>query len=1177
MPDFVHLHCHTQFSLLDGASDIGLMMDKAVTDGMKGIALTDHGNMFGAFKFVAEAEKRKLKPIVGCEFYLVQDRHKQQFLKSKGDADVRHHQLLLAKNQAGYQNLSKLCSLGFVEGMYGKYPRIDKELLLQYHEGLIATSCCIGAEIPQTILKGDIPKAEKLLQWWIDLFGEDYYIELQRHRGLENIDQLGVSQEDVNQVLLGFAKKYNIKVICTNDSHYIEEDDWRSHEILLAVNTGSKISDEKRFKFPSSDFYFKTQAEMSKLFGDLPHALDNTMEIFDKIQPLQLKRDVMLPNFPLPAGFSDQPAFLRHLVYQGATPRYGEITEQLRERLDFELQVIRNMGFDGYFLVVQDFITAARDMGVAVGPGRGSAAGSAVAYCLGITNIDPIRYNLLFERFLNPERVSMPDIDIDFDDEKRQKVIDWVVDRYSKEQVAQIITFGTMAARSSIKDVARVMDLPLADSDRLSKLVPSRPGIKLKKLLESPLKELAKEWSGDDYANIEKLQTIAAKQDLEGEVLRIAQKVEGSVRSTGIHAAGVIIAPEDISKYIPVSTTKESNLWVTQFDGTTVEYAGMLKMDFLGLKTLTIIRDTIENIVKRHGAAQRINPDNIPLDDEATYQLFQRGDMVGIFQFESEGMQKHLRDLKPTDIEDLIAMNALYRPGPMDYIPTFVARKHGREKVVYPHEWLEDMLRPTYGIMVYQEQIMQCAQIMAGYSLGQADLLRRAMGKKKADEMAKQRETFTLGAQNKGVDGKKAGEIFDDMEKFASYGFNRSHAAAYSVLAYQTAYLKTHYPAEFMASVLTHNKSNTESLNFFLRECKRMNIHVTSPDINESELNFTVNKAGDIRFGLSALKGVGEGPVEELLAARKKGGDFKSIFDMVRRIGSRFVNKRVLESLAYGGGFDSFGGHRAQYFCASEKYETLVEHALKYGNAYQTQRAASQNSLFGDMSETLSLSEPPLPKCEPWLLLAKLNYEKEVTGIFISGHPLDDFRFEIDNFTSCTLEQIEQQPKGRKMNLAGFVTTADHKISKKGTGWGRFIVQDYNGSLEMSLFGEDYQKYKHWFELGATLFLQGAYEPRWNSDEMQFRIADVRPLAEVGAQLTRFITLRLPLEVLDSQLIDNLESLFQAHKGQHFLKLQCIDSINRQALTLTAATHNVMVSSEFLAAVQKLGLDYTVN
>ena len=962
MQSFVHLHNHTHYSLLDGASHIPELMDKAVKDGQKGIAITDHGNMFGVFEFVTEAKKRDLKPIVGCEFYLVQDRHKRQFQTSKGERDNRFHQLLLAKDQDGYKNLSKLCSLGFIEGVYSGYPRIDKELLLQYHQGLIATSCCIGAEIPQTILTGNIEKAEELLKWWLDVFGEDYYIELQRHRGMESIDDTGMSQEQVNQVLLGFAKKYNIKVIATNDAHYINEDDARAHDILLCVNTGKKINDQGRFQFPSNDFYFKSQLEMNSLFADVPAALDFTNEIFDKITAPHLTRDVLLPNFPVPKGFTDQTVYLRHLVYEGAKLRYPLLTKEITERIDWELNVIDKMGFNGYFLIVQDFIKAARGMDVSVGPGRGSGAGSAVAYCLTITNIDPLRYNLLFERFLNPERVSMPDFDIDFDDEGRQRVIDYVVDKYGRNQVAQIVTFGTMAAKSSIRDVGRVLELPLPETDRLAKMVPITPGTSLLKIFKAG-KEAESDAMSRDLENIRKLREIEKQDTSEGEILRLAQQVEGTVRNTGIHAAGIIIAPGDIMQYIPVCTSSETELLVTQFEGNIVESAGMLKMDFLGLKTLSIVKDSIKIIAERQETDKLIDPDEIPLDDAATFTLFQKGETIGIFQFESSGMQKYLRELVPTNIEDLIAMNALYRPGPMNYIPVFINRKHGKEPVEFPHPWLEEILSPTYGIMVYQEQIMQAAQIMAGYSLGAADMLRRAMGKKKADEMEKHRKIFVDGAIKKGVDETKAQDTFEIMSKFASYGFNRSHSAAYTVLSMQTAWLKTHYPAEFMAAVLTHNKQDIVKLNFFLRECKRMNILVLPPDVNESNINFTVNAKGAIRFGLSALKNMGEGSGDDIIRERKANGPFTSIFDLTSRVTLKSVNKKALEAMVMGGAMDCFeGSHRAQYFAPTDTYESLVEHAIRYGQAVQAQKSQSQLTLFGDQGMHCLLYTSPSPR-----------------------------------------------------------------------------------------------------------------------------------------------------------------------------------------------------------------------
>ena len=1176
MPEFCHLHCHTHYSLLDGASHLGPLMDKAKADGQKGIAMTDHGNMFGAFKFVSEAKKRDLKAIIGCEFYLVEDRHKKSFQKSLGLKDVRNHQLLLAKNAQGYINLSKLCSLGYIDGAYGKFPRIDKELILQYHEGLIATSCCLAAEIPRAILKGDVEKAEEKLKWWLDLFGDDFYIELMRHRGLENIDKTNMSQEDVNQQLLLFAKKYNIKTIVSNDAHYVNREDSTTHEILLCVNTGTKLDDEKRFRFSSSDYYLKTQQEMIDIFQDLPEAIDNTMEILDKVETPELQRDILLPNFPLPGGFDNQPDYLRHLVYEGAKIKYPEISEKIRERLDFELSVIGSMGFEGYFLIVQDVINAAREIGVSVGPGRGSAAGSAVAFCLSITNVDPLKYNLLFERFLNPERISMPDIDIDFDDEGRQKVINWVVEKYGKSQVAQIITFGTMAAKSSIRDVGRVMSLSLDDTGKIANLVPTRPGTKLKNIFGQTNENLKKDWQGDDYSNVQKLLAIEKQNDLESEVVKIAQKIEGTVRNMGIHAAGIIIAPDDITKYIPICTSKETDLLVTQFDGSIVEEAGMLKMDFLGLKTLSIIKDCIENIVKRHGEKSRIVVDDIPLDDAATYELFQHGDMIGIFQFESDGMRKYLKELKPSGIEDLIAMNALYRPGPMDYIPSFIKRKNRQEKVEYPHEWLEDILKPTYGIMVYQEQIMQTAQIMADYTLGKADMLRRAMGKKKRKEMEEHREIFRDGASKKGVTEEKANEIFDIMEKFAQYGFNRSHAAAYSLVAYQTAYLKTHYPAEFMASVLTHNKQNIEKLNFFLRESRRMGIDVLGPNINESDLNFIVNSDGVIRFGLSALKGVGEGPVEEIMKTRLESGIFSSIFDMCRRLNLRTVNKKCLESLVNGGALDTFeGNERSQYFSPSGKFDTAIEHALKYGNLYQNQKKSMQNSLFGDMTDSF-LDEPKLPIAPLWNKIEKLKREKEVTGIFISGHPLDDYRMELTTFTSCGLEE-SKEIKDTHLKLAGLITETFHGTNQRGNGYCKFTMQDYDGSESYNLYGESYNKFNSLITTGAVIFLEGAYSRGYNSDNYFFKISNVKLLETIGEAFTKQITLQISVDGITESLTNSLADLLSEKNGKHQLKLLITDPENLADVTFTAQNGKVNIDNAFIDNIERLGLRYKIN
>jgi DNA polymerase-3 subunit alpha len=1178
MPEFCHLHCHTQYSLLDGAADIGAMMDKAARDGQKGVALTDHGNMFGAFKFVAEATKRHLKPIVGCEFYLVEDRHRKSFSRANGESDARFHQLLLAKNQQGYENLSKLCSLGFTEGLYSKYPRIDKEVLLKYHEGLIATSCCIGATIPQLLLNGKDAEAEHELKWWLDLFGEDYYIELQRHKGLENIDNLGISQEDVNQKLLALAKKHNIAVIATNDSHYVEEDDWQPHDILLCINTNSLISQKERFRFPSSDFYFKSQAEMGHLFRDVPQALDNTMAIFDKVESLSLTRDVLLPAFPVPLGFASQDDYLRHLAFEGAKQRYGHITADIEERLNFELGVIKQSGYPGYFLIVQDFTNTARKMGVSVGPGRGSAAGSAVAYCTGITNVDPIKYDLLFERFLNPERVSMPDIDIDFDDEGREKVLNYVIDKYGKNQVAQIITYGSMAAKLSIRDVGRVMDIPLGEVDRIAKTFPHHLKATLKKVLAKDAidPKLKDELNAEDLERAAKFRELAEGDDEIGQAIRTATQLEGSIRNTGIHACGVVITPDDITKFVPVTVAKDSELLVTQFDNSVAESAGLLKMDFLGLKTLTIIRDAVQLIKENHGI--EIDPDTVPLDDEKTYQLFQRGETVAIFQYESTGMQRYMKELVPTTFEDLIAMNALYRPGPLDYIPSFIARKHGREPITYDLPDMQEYLEGTYGICVYQEQVMLLSQKLANFSKGEADVLRKAMGKKQKAVLDKMKGQFIERATANGHPVDKLEKIWTDWEAFASYAFNKSHSTCYAFVAFQTAYLKAHYPAEFMASVLTHNKNDISKINFFLRECKRMGIPVLGPDVNESGMNFAVNQKGQVRFGLSGVKGVGEGPVEDILAERRKNGLFKSAFDIVRRLNLRSVNKKVLDSLAYSGAFDCFENmHRAQYFAPIDavKNENFIEFALKYGNAYQLQKAESVNSLFGD-SEEVMIQEPELPKCNEWSLIEKLNYEKEVVGIYISGHPLDDFRLEVDNFTTCSLDKIDNY-NNQKISIAGIVTKANHRISKKGTGWGSFTIQDFNASFEFNLFSEDYEKYKFLLDEGKAVFIKGQHQQRWNSDEMQFKVSEVRLLAAIGEEMTQSITLKMPLENLTNELLEQLDGLCLKHPGKHELKMLLLDEANRQTLVLKSRSRRVNATNDLALELEQLGLRYGLN
>jgi DNA polymerase-3 subunit alpha len=1118
MPNFNHLHVHTQYSLLDGAASISDLAKKAKEDGMKALAITDHGNMFGAFKFHQEVKKAGIKPIIGCEFYLVEDRTKKEF--SKGDKDNRFHQLFLAKNEIGYKNLSKLCSLGYIEGMYSKYPRIDKSLVPEYHEGLIATSCCIGAEIPQALLNGEDSKAEELLKWWLDIFGEDYYIELQRHK-LTNIDGTGRSQEDINQSLLKLAQKYNVKTIATNDSHYVNKEDYEAHDILLCVNTGELKSTPKgngkgyRFGFPNDEFYFKTQKEMGELFTDVPQALDYTNEIADKVEDFELKRNILMPEYPIPQEFKDADDYLRHLTMEGAKIRYKVLTKEIDDRINTELEIIKNMGFAGYFLIVQDYIREGKNMGVAVGPGRGSAAGSVVAYCTGITNIDPIRYKLLFERFLNPERKSMPDIDVDFDDKGREEVINFVVEKYGDRQVAQIITMGTMAAKSAIKDAARVLDLPLAEANALAKLV-----------------DLQVDKDKSVFQTVEELVAIKKESSRKGEVIRMAEKLEGSVRNTGIHAAGVIIAPRDITEFIPVSKSKESNLWVTQFDGKYIESAGMLKMDFLGLKTLTIIRDALELIKQRQNIT--INIDEIPLDDPKTFELYQKGNTIGTFQFESAGMRKSLKELQPTSIDELIAMNALYRPGPMDYIPTFIKRKHGQEEIVYPHPLLEQILGDTYGIMVYQEQIMQAAQIIAGYSLGGADLLRRAMGKKDEKEMERQRSVFVEGAEKHiNLVKDSAIKIFDIIKKFAEYGFNRSHSAAYSVLAYQTGYLKANYPEEYMASVLSHNMKSLEKLEFFMNECSAMGIKVLGPDINESGKDFNVTQAGNIRFGLTAIRGIGEGPVEAILTERAMNGMFADIFDFTARIQNRSINKKALETLALAGAFDSWGHNRASYVMLQPNDDmSAIDKALKYGQSAKAMNTSSGSSLFGEED----LSKPTkyeIQEMEEYPLLEKLNFEKDYISLYLSGHPLDEYRFEVAQFTNINLADIDNAKPNVEFTFGGIISKADHLKSQKGKEYGRFTIEDFNHNKEVVLFGSTYLKFKHFMVVGKTLLVTGVRKTSYrNPEELELNVTNMMLIDEAYEQYGKTLIIQLELSEINKELIEQIKGLLKKYKGK---------------------------------------------
>lgn len=1190
--NFNHLHVHTQFSLLDGAASISGLYKKAVKDNMRGIAITDHGNMFGAFKFVAEASKyntpenpNTIKPIVGCEFYLVEDRTKNKF--TRDERDLRYHQLFLAKNAEGYKNLVKLCSKGYMEGMYGKYPRIDKELVLQHHKGLIATTCCLAASVPRAILRKGEVEAEKEFKWWLDLFGEDYYIELQRHDIPE--------QNTVNEVLLKWAKKYNVKVIASNDSHYVNEDDANAHDILLCINTGEKQStptakdfnDEeggmkgKRFAFWNDQFYFKSTAEMTELFSDVPEAIDNTNEIVDKVETLKLKRDILLPHYTIPSGFVDQDEYLKHLTMEGAYKRYRELTPEIEERINFELFTIRTMGFAGYFLIVQDFINHGKDIGVFVGPGRGSAAGSAVAYCIGITNIDPIKYNLLFERFLNPDRKSMPDIDTDFDDEGRQKVIDYVVDKYGKNQVAQIVTYGTMAAKMSIKDVARVLDLPLDQANGLAKLVPDRPGIELNRIVLAPLegeKSLKEKegLGGDDLENVKKLRAIYAGNDMQADVIREALRLEGSVRGTGIHAAGIIIAPSDLTDIIPVATSKESNLLITQFDGKVIEDAGVIKMDFLGLKTLTILRDALKMIKENHGVT--IDLDTIALDDKKTFELYQHGDTNGTFQFESPGMQKHLIALKPDKFEDLIAMNALYRPGPLEYIPNFIARKHGREPITYDLPEMREYLEDTYGITVYQEQVMLLSQKLAGFSKGDADVLRKAMGKKDKATLDKMKGKFIEGVTKKGHDPKTCEKVWTDWEAFAQYAFNKSHSTCYAYVAYHTAYLKAHYPAEYMSSVLTHNLGNIDKITFFMEESKRYGIPVLGPDINESEIHFSVNAKGAIRFGMGAIKGVGESAAQAIIEERKANGPYANIFDVVRRINLRAANKKTFENLVCAGAFDSFPEiHRAVYFATEgENSPSFIDRILKYGQATQGAGDTSTISLFDDVSdEATQVPEPKIPNVEEWGILPKLKAEREVIGIYISGHPLDTYRIEMDVFSKHKLSDLKDLQKwnGIDMHIGGMITSGQKKMTKTGKEFGVFTLEDYYDSHEFALFGKDFIEFGKFLtnlDQPRFLLIRGKVQSRYGMpDQLEFKVQSMELMAEMLDKI-KTCNISLPLASVTEEKITKLNEVIGRHAGKSQLKFSIFDIAENIKLELPSRKVRVKPDKALLEELQSV-------
>ncbi|MCA5003594.1 DNA polymerase III subunit alpha [Sphingobacterium bovistauri] len=1216
---FAHLHNHSQFSVLQSTISIGDLVSAAAKLEMPAVALTDHGNMMGAFHFVSrvlghnkdvEAKNKEaieageepsgqiIKPIVGCEFFICDDR------KDKTRKDNGYQVVFLAKNKAGYHNLAKMASKAYTEGFY-YVPRIDKSVVEQYKENLIVLSGNLQGEIPNKILNIGENQAEEALIWWKEQFGEDFYMEIMRH-----------GQEDenrVNETLISLANKHDVKLIATNNTYYVNKADAHAHDILLCVKDGEKLTTPVgrgrgfRFGMPNQEYYFKSAEEMKKSFSDLPDAIINIQEIVDKIEIYSLFRDVLLPKFEIPEEFQDteddedggkrgENAFLRHLTYEGAKRRYKELTDDIVERLDFELTTIERTGYPGYFLIVQDFIAEARKMGVSVGPGRGSAAGSAVAYCLGITNLDPIMYDLLFERFLNPDRVSMPDIDIDFDDEGRGRVMQYVIDKYGASQVAQIITYGTMAAKSSIKDTGRVLDLPLADTNEIAKLIPN---LKLSKIFNMDEKALKDVLRTEEYEAVNKLKGIADGAGLEAETIKQARVLEGSMRNTGIHACGVIITPDDITNFVPVSLAKDSDLYVTQFDNSVVESAGLLKMDFLGLKTLTLIKDTVANVRLRHGV--ELDPDNFPIDDELTYELFQRGETIGVFQYESPGMQKYMKELKPTVFADLIAMNALYRPGPMEYIPSFIKRKHGIEPITYDLDACEEYLKETYGITVYQEQVMLLSQKLAGFSKGDADVLRKAMGKKQKAVLDKMKPKFVDQAAEKGHSPKVLEKIWTDWEAFASYAFNKSHSTCYAWVAYQTAYLKAHYPAEYMAAVLSNNMNDIKQVTFFMEECKRMGLTVLGPDVNESHYKFTVNESGAIRFGIGAVKGVGAGAVDTIVQTRETG-PYKSIFDFAKRIDLRSANKKAFESLAYAGGFDGFTDtHRAQYFYKDGDNTTGIEKAVKFAQRFKENESSAQASLFGGGAAT-ALPEPVLAPCTPWGLIEKLKYEKDVIGIYLTSHPLDNYKFEIDHFCQNRVSELQlinkvkaseveedillefNKIKNKEIVIGGIIANAAHRVSKAGKPFGSFIIEDYSDSYDIAIFGEDYVKFKSYLEDGYFVQIRGLVQERFRQvGNWGFELKSIQLLSELRDKFAKNFTIQIALHQLNDEMIHKIHDLIEStipegEAANCGLKFMIVDVKENISVEMPAKSTKIKITNELLQIIEEMeGVKYKLN
>jgi len=1176
---FAHLHLHSQYSVLQATPNIKNLVQKAVDENMPAVSITDHCNMFAAFKFTSavlehpvneglDYKDLKLKPILGCELNVCKD-HTDKTVQDNG-AQIP----FIAKNNNGYHNLSKLSSFGYVDGFY-YVPRVDKALILKYKDDLIVLTGSIYGLIPNLILNVGEKQAEEEFCWWKENFGEDFYVEIGRH----NLEE----EKHVNEVLVKFAKKYNVKIIASNNVYYLEKEDANAHDILLCVKEGEQQSTEIgkgrgfRFGFPNDEYYFKSSLQMQELFSDLPDAIDNISELTDKIQVYSLKNEVLLPAFDIPKIFLEElnekdkkngeDIYLKYLTLKGAKERYKEITEEIKDRIDLELKTIAKSGYPGYFLIVQDFVSQAKRMNVSVGPGRGSAAGSIVAYCTGITNVDPLKYDLLFERFLNPERVSLPDIDIDFDDDGRGKIIDWVVNKYGKENVAQIITYGSMAAKSAIRDTARVLDLPLHDADRVAKLVPDF--ISLNKIFSSNEKELKKEIKGDQLGNAKTLITLAEGDDLIAETINQARKLEGSIRNVGTHACGVIITPKPLMDLIPIANAKDSELLVTQFDNDVVEKAGLLKMDFLGLRNLTIIKDCIKILKALHDT--NLNIDTIPLDDEKTLEIFQRAETKGIFQFASDGMRAHLRYLKPDKFDDLIAMNALFRPGPMEYIPNYIKRKHGKEEIEYDLPEMKEYLSATYGITVYQEQVMLLSQKLANFSKGDADMLRKGMGKKIKSILSDLKPKFFDGCNENGFDITTVQKIWTDWEAFASYAFNKSHSTCYALIAYQTAYLKAHYPAELMAAILTNHMKDIKDITLYMEECKRMGIKVLGPDVNESFYKFAVNNKGEIRFGLGAVKGVGKAAVQAIVNERKENGNYTSFDDFVKRIDLRSANKRTLEGIAIAGGFDLFGLYRSQYF-ETIKEQTYIEQMIKFGNKVKNKQNSNQVDMFGDTEEA-SLKAPIAPNKNPWTNMQILSKEKEVVGIYISGHPLDEYKFEIANFCNGELSILRNLDAilGKDLSLSGVVTKVEHKETKNGKKYGILYLEDYHDNFRFFIFGNDYVKFKAFFNEGWLLFVKGKVQKRlYNDDQLEYRVNDIQLLSELTDKEVRNIVVELDINDITDELIDKIETVTNKNGGKHSLIIQVNNHQQKYALELLSRNRKLSIDKEFIQQIEKI-------